>query len=170
MEEWRDVPGYEGLYQVSNLGRVRGMRRGLLNILSPSSYNGYYRVNLSKGGKYITIHIHRLVAMAFLPNPNNYPQVNHKDGDRKNNNLNNLEWCTASYNQLHAFRTLNRVRPRCRVISQMDGNGEIIKIYSSISEASRDLGVSVQAIRSALCGRTTHSGGYKWEYFNNLTL
>lgn len=164
MEEWRDIPGYEGWYQVSNLGRVRSMRRISPSIMSPSTYNGYHRVNLSNGGKYTTIHIHRLVAMVFLPNPYNYPQVNHLDGNRQNNNINNLEWCSRSQNQIHAYRVLGRARPRCRSVIQMDDNENILNMFESISQASRYCNVSVTTIREAILGKINHAAGFKWRF------
>ena len=97
MEEWRAVPGYEGLYEVSNMGNVRNVRRNkLLRLLKTN--NGYIRVFLCKNGIKTGFQVHRLVSEAFIPNPNNLPQVNHKDEDKTNNNVDNLEWCTAKYN------------------------------------------------------------------------
>lgn len=103
MEEWRDIKGYEGKYQVSNLGRVKSLNyRGNTNkehILKPKKVrNGYNQVQLYKNGIGIFYSIHRLVAEIFIPNPNNYPQVNHKDENKINNKVENLEWCTQKYN------------------------------------------------------------------------
>ena len=104
IEEWRPIEGYEGLYEVSNLGRVRSLDRFYYRlhkgkVLSPTKDRyGYLTVTLNCNGKSKTIKIHRLVAQAFLPNPDNLPQVNHKDEDKTNNNVDNLEWCTAKYN------------------------------------------------------------------------
>ena len=104
IEEWRPVVGYEGLYEVSNIGRVRSLDRFYYRlhkgkVLSPTKDRyGYLTVTLNCNGKSKTIKIHRLVAQAFLPNPDNLPQVNHKDEDKTNNNVDNLEWCTAKYN------------------------------------------------------------------------
>lgn len=111
-EEWRDVIGFEGLYQVSNLGRVKGLDRlvdtNINNVdkriskgklLKPQFNNkGYKRVNLCKNGTFKSVFVHRLVAEAFIPNPNNYPVVNHKDENKQNNCVENLEWCTQKYN------------------------------------------------------------------------
>ena len=95
MEEWKDIIGYEGLYQVSNLGRVR--RSG--KILKGGYNNkGYHTINLCKKGISKSFFVHRLVAIAFIPNPNNLPIVNHKDENPKNNCIENLEWCTYKYN------------------------------------------------------------------------
>ena len=104
IEEWRPIEGYEGLYEVSNTGRVRSVDRFYYRlhkgkVLSPTKDRyGYLTVTLNCNGKSKTIKIHRLVAQAFLPNPDNLPQVNHKDEDKTNNNVDNLEWCTAKYN------------------------------------------------------------------------
>lgn len=96
-EIWRDVKGFEGLYKVNRKGEIYSV---LNNIIRPPKDNGYgyNNINLNKNGKKITKYIHRIVAEAFIPNPNNYPMVNHKDENKKNNNVENLEWCTASYN------------------------------------------------------------------------
>ena len=108
--EWRDIEGYEGLYQVSNLGRVRSLNcrghKGCIGILTPRlDGKGYEMVALYKEGKARNTKIHRLVAQAFIPNPNNYPQVNHKDENKTNNDVKNLEWCTNEYN--HNYGTRN---------------------------------------------------------------
>ena len=109
-EIWRPIPGYEGLYEVSNLGRVRSVDRYVKSkgesywlrkgkMLSPTKdKNGYLKVNLSCNGKHNIIRVHRLVTEAFLPNPDNLPEVNHKDEDKTNNRVENLEWCNRKYN------------------------------------------------------------------------
>ena len=97
MEEWKEIPGYEGLYEVSNKGNVRNVRRNKLLRLQKTN-NGYIRVVLSKNRIKTGFQVHRLVALTFLPNPLNLPQVNHLDENKKNNNIDNLEWCTAKYN------------------------------------------------------------------------
>ena len=109
-EEWRPIGGYEGLYEVSNLGRVRSVDRYVKSkgesywlrkgkMLSPAKdKNGYLKVNLYCNGKCKTINVHRLVAQEFIPNPDNLPQINHKDEDKTNNRVDNLEWCDAKYN------------------------------------------------------------------------
>lgn len=103
MEEWRAVPGYEGLYEVSNMGNVRNVRRNTLLRL-PKTNNGYIRIVLSKNGIKTGFQVHRIVAQAFLPNPDNLPQVNHKDEVKSNNCVDNLEWCSAKYNSNYGSR------------------------------------------------------------------
>ena len=110
MEEWRSIPGYEGLYEVSNLGRVRSLDRYVKysngnihlhkgKVLSlGKNTDGYLKVHLKCNTKCKTITVHRLVALTFIPNPDNLPCVNHKDEDKTNNRVENLEWCTQQYN------------------------------------------------------------------------
>ena len=117
IEEWRPVVGYEGLYEVSNTGRVRSLDRYVKSkgesywlrkgkMLSPAKdKNGYLKVNLSCNGKNNIIRVHRLVTEAFLPNPDNLPEVNHKDEDKTNNNVENLEWCNRKDNINYGTRT-----------------------------------------------------------------
>ena len=102
IEEWRDIKGYEGKYQVSNLGRVKSLNYNHTKkekILSdyPNTY-GYLYVNLYKNGKGKPFYIHKLVAQAFIDNPNNYREINHKDENKQNNRVENLEWCNRKYN------------------------------------------------------------------------
>lgn len=108
IEDWKDIPGYEGLYVVSNNGRVMNVRsgrvlRGIVNNL------GYIMVGLSKSGKVKMISVHRLVAEAFIKNPDNLREVNHKDEDKSNNNVDNLEWCDRKYNVNYGSR-MDKVR------------------------------------------------------------
>lgn len=104
-EIWKDISGYEGLYQVSNLGRVRSLNynhTGEIKLLKQGTYKkGHKCVSLFKNKKGKTYSVHRLVAIAFIPNPNNLPIINHKDEDPSNNNVNNLEWCTVAYNNTY---------------------------------------------------------------------
>lgn len=98
MEIWKDIKDYEGLYQVSNLGRVRNIRHNKNKILKPIYHKKYYQITLSKNNIRVQYRIHRLVATAFIPNPENLPEVNHKDENKVNNCVSNLEWCDSKYN------------------------------------------------------------------------
>jgi hypothetical protein len=112
MEKWKDIKGYEGYYQVSNLGNVKSLDRVVWNgkvfhkrigkILKPKG-DRYYELCLTKQGKLKKVYIHRLVAQAFIPNPNNKAEVNHMDGNKVNNHISNLEWCTSKENKKHAW-------------------------------------------------------------------
>ena len=165
-EEWRDIEGYEGLYQISNLGRVRSLNcrghKGCIGILTPRlDGKGYEMVALYKEGKARNIKVHRLVAQAFIPNPNNYPQVNHKDENKTNNDVKNLEWCTNEYN--HNYGTRNeRVGKSLskKVICITTG-----EIFNSMREACRKYNISVGSMTECCQGKRKTVGGYKWEYF-----
>lgn len=118
-ENWKEIIGYEGIYEVSDYGRVKSLARTDLRhnrkekILKPVKCNtGYNSVSLSKNGKVEQINIHRLVALTFLDNSNNHPEVNHIDGIKINNELTNLEWCSYSHNIIHAYNTGLRVSPK----------------------------------------------------------
>lgn len=115
MEVWKDVKGYEGFYQVSNKGRVKSLARTIVRsdgqyksikekiLKSGTSSKGYQQINLCRNGKQKTMKIHRLVAEAYIPNSKNKPEVNHKDGDKSNNVISNLEWVTPKENMRHAY-------------------------------------------------------------------
>ena len=112
MEIWKDIKNYEGIYQINNFGKIKSAYKKGNNcnnkILKVSyTYNGYERVGLSKNNKTKKYLVHRLVAETFIPNPNNYPCINHKDENKQNNNINNLEWCTRSYNINYGNRNNN---------------------------------------------------------------
>lgn len=161
MEEWKDVIGYEGLYQVSNHGIVK--RDG--HVLKNLKHNtGYLFVQLSKNGKVQNKFIHRLVAEAFLPNPFNHPQVNHLDECKDNNCVTNLEWCTAKYNSCYGSR-LERVRKgKSKKIVQYSLSGIFIQEWESSTEASEQLGISQTGIVHCCKGVTKTSGNYIWKY------
>ena len=108
IEEWRPIVGFEGLYEVSNTGQVRNCRGKLLR--PGLNHNGYLKCVLCKKGKTKTIYIHRLVAQAFIPNPQDLPQVNHKDEDKTNNSVDNLEWCSSKYNVNYGCAQDKRVK------------------------------------------------------------
>lgn len=161
MEVYKQIIGYEGLYEVSNLGNVKSLNylhTGQEKLLSPGIYtNGYLYVVLSKNGEVKQYLIHRLVAQAFLPNPNNYPQVNHKDENKLNNNVENLEWCTAQYNNEYS---------KTKQVGQYDLNGNLIATWKSTVEIQRQLGFDQSSISKCCLGKLKTAYGYIWKYIN----
>lgn len=162
-EVWKDIKGFEGKYQVSNLGRVKSLnyaRRGYPKILKPNSNHTYSFVNLSKNDIGKSYSIHRLVAEAFLDNPQNLPMVNHKDENRFNNRVDNLEWCTASYNINYGTRSEKVTHSLGkRVLCVETGI-----IYQSQGDAARKTGLSQQNI--SMCCRKEYRtiGGFHWRF------
>lgn len=171
MEIWKDIEGFEGLYQVSNLGRVKSLERVLNHghswkekILKPQKHTGgYLFVNLCKDGEIKRGLIHRLVASAFIPNPDKLTEVNHIDENKCNNNIQNLEWCTASQNINHGTRNKRHAEKMSKAVCQYSLNGELIKVWQSTREIERQLGYSHGNI-GMCCRRNKHYYGYRWEY------
>lgn len=185
-EEWKDVVGYEGLYEVSNLGNVRSvdkyipfngtisLRKGI--VLKQGIVQGYKQVVLCKHGKTKNYRVHRLVAQTFIPNPDNLPEINHKDEDKTNNRVDNLEFCTYKYNSNYGKckqkiskalkgKLINRT-DQSKPILQFTKKGEFVAEYPSQKEAERQTGVNSGNI-SLCCGcKLKSAGGYKWQYKN----
>lgn len=157
IESWNDVPGYEGLYEVSDLGRVKNIKTG--RILRPAKdkygylYVGLYKNGIPKKGK-----IHRLVAFAFIPNPTNLPQINHRDEDKTNNAVNNLEWCDAKYNNNYS---------QAKPVLQYDLNGNFIREWPSLAKVYEELGIHKSDISDCCKGRKVKTaGGFVWKFKN----
>ena len=166
VEIWKDILGYEGLYQVSNLGNVMSFWGKTPKLLrAGKSSSGYLFVILSNHNKSRkNFKIHRLVAQAFLPNPNNYPQVNHKDENPLNNNVSNLEFCTQQYNNQYGTRLERVSRALSKPVLQFDKNGIFINEYPSIKDAARKTGVNQGDIVWVCRGKLKTAGGYIWKY------
>lgn len=169
-EVWKDIVGLEGRYKVSNLGNVYSVKNNL--IMKPyKSKRGYYTVNIPKENRKIKVcTIHRFVANAFIPNPENKREVNHIDGNKLNNRVENLEWVTPKENNNHARRTGLRKSDGDIPVIQYDLEGNFIARYKSYSEASRVTGIKRCNIGNVASKRLTRhgkpfktAGGFKWE-------
>lgn len=174
-EQWKDIEGYEGLYQISNLGRVKSLKRWRGNngsgyytkekILKNSKKdNDYLMVGLSKNGKSNKFYVHRLVAIAFIPNPHDYPLVNHKkEFEKYNNNIENLEWCTYKYNLNYGTRKERHDKAISKIIYQYTENMVFIKEWKSSMECRRS-GLAQKSILDCCNGRKATYKKCLWLY------
>ena len=178
-EEWKDIPGYEGKYQVSSLGNVKSVDRILPHktygtwhikerLLKPNLHgpnnSKYFTVFLHSGeGKMKEFKVHRLVAQAFIPNPHGLPQVNHKDGIKTNNVVSNLEWVTSVENTKHAWEN-GLCKPIVKAKQRPVINLDTGERYDSLADAERALGKSIGTISHALNGKHERAHGYRWAY------
>lgn len=183
MEIWKNIDGFENLYKISTYGRIKSLGNGKSTnsttkqerILKTNySSTGYEKAKLFKNGKRHYFSIHRLVALNFLSNDLNKKEVNHKDGNKQNNNVSNLEWVTASENQLHAFKhglqksKMGKDHIQSKSIKQLDLNGNLIRTFESINQVKRELGFNsygiIKCCKKEKRYRTAYK--YKWEYVN----
>ena len=184
-EEWRDIKGYEGLYQVSNLGRVKRLvfinnvtKKDQCKILKLNKTKKYVIVILCKEGIVKGHYVHRLVANAFLPNPNNLPEVNHKDEDKTNNCVDNLEWCTHLYN-MNYKNVKNKISnshkgkenfKKRKPVLQYDTNMNFIKEYNGICEAHKETKIRRDSIIKCCKNKLKTGGGYIWKYKSDMKI
>jgi len=169
MEEyWKPVEGYEGLYEVSNEGRVRSLnynKTGETKILRPLMIGGgYLQVQLWKDGKVKMLLVHRLVAITFIPNPDNLPQVNHKNEDKTDNRVVNLEWTTAIENSNYGTRNRRISEALSKPVLQFSKIGRFIQEWSSANEVERVLGFQHSHIAECCNEKLKSYKGYIWKY------
>lgn len=174
MEEiWKPVVGYEGLYEVSNLGRVKSLdyrRTGKERLMKmgKGGRNAYYKVHLYKDGKMNIKLVHRFVAEAFIHNQNNLPQVNHIDENGLNNRVDNLEWCTNKYNVNYGTARERMKEKRYKPVYQYSLDGKLIKEWTSTIEAQKQTGYACSNICNCCRGKLKQAYGYKWSYCLSL--
>lgn len=176
-EIWNPIKNYEGLYEVSNLGRVKKLvghyNTNKESIIKQRKTNyGYITVCLTKNSKTSFKLLHRVLAMAFIPNPENKPYINHKNGITDDNRIKNLEWCTPKENSQHSYYELKN-RKGCfskgmkstnmLSVKQFSKNGELLNVYESLTEAAFKTGAWVNAISGCLKNKRNHAGGFIWK-------
>lgn len=169
-EAWKDIGGYKGIYQISNQGRAKSFHKGKERILKQCPDKDGYPLIALYNGSYKTKKVHRLVALLFIPNPENKPTVNHKWGNKLDNRACALEWATQSENNLHAYRELGRKaktgkeHPCSKPVSQYSKSGKLIRSFGGMKEASRITGVNNGNISLSCRGKHKSAGGYIWKF------
>lgn len=166
-EHWKPITGYEGRYEVSDLGRVRSLLqpKPYIMIGSMSAY-GYRMVQLSNNGKIHSFTVHRLVALHFIPNPHNYPIINHKDENKLNNRADNLEWCTDYYNSHYGnAQQLKRERQQ-KPIGKYTIDGKLVEVYSCPREAAAANGLSYSGVRHVAEGYRQTIKGFRYKFID----
>lgn len=176
-EKWKPIRGYEGFYEVSNKGQVRSLdrvtftkrgkgfytkRKGKL-LAQNKDKDGYQKVILSKDNMSKTPFVHRLVATAFIENPNKYPVINHKNEIKDDNHVRNLEWCTVAYNNIHGDRAKKAARKQMKSVIGIDENTGKKKYFESITSVEKE-GFNMSHVIACAKGRRKRHLGHTWEY------
>lgn len=168
MEVWKKVPieGYGEIYHISNKGRLRNIKTGRIHAICLDS-DGYPHYILCSKNKRKPITAHRLVALAFIDNPMNLPCINHKDENKQNNSVENLEWCTPLYNNCYGTKLQRIADKRSIPVAQML-NGKVIAVYKNSKVAQKSTGVDFSKIRMCCRGERKHAGGYEWKEYKEI--
>lgn len=164
-EIWKDIPNYERKYKASNLGRIKTLnfkKTGKEKIMSIQTTGNYNHIILHKNGKKKNFSIQKLIALTFIPNPNNYNEINHKDENTRNNHVDNLEWCNHTYNINYGNRTKKAKEKLSTKINQYDMEGNFIKTWNCMNDAIRYY--NNVHIYNVCKGQRKSASGYIWEY------
>lgn len=170
-EVWKDIPGFEGRYQVSNLGNVRNTAKNCAVKCSQLKH-GYMKVELRLNKTVAQKLVHRLVAEAFIPNPENKPEVNHIHGNKQDNRASQLEWCTVSENLKHSFALgfhkarIGKENELSRKVIQLTKIGTIVKVWDSIMDVQRQLKINNANVSNVALGKSNRktAGGFVWKF------
>ena len=164
-EVWKDIEGYEGLYKISDKGRVKSIGYGKERILKPANNGrGYLLVDLCKNNEKKHFLVHRIVAQAFIPNPNNLPEVNHRDENKENNRVENLEFCDRKYNCNYGTTKQRMIKKLSKTVLQYSKDGEFIKEWKSTKDIERNLGYSHSFISACCRGKCKSAYDFVWRY------
>ena len=160
VETFVKIEGFDN-YEVSNLGKVRNIKTGI--VLKPRLHrNGYLMHQLCENNKRKFLYLHRIIATAFIDNPEEKPCVNHIDENKLNNDLSNLEWCTVRENLVHGTRMKRIAEKNFKKVIQLDLNDNVLNVFESIKQAGQETGVFATSISACCNGRIKSSGGFKW--------
>lgn len=159
---YKVINGFDN-YAVSEQGHIKNIKTGHI-LIGGTDSTGYKIVTLRKNNKNYTKTVHQLVAIAFIDNPNNLPLVNHKDENKQNNNVNNLEWCNYQYNNTYGTCLIRRSQTRSKKVYQFDTNNNLIDVFESIKSAEIITGINRNNITTVCKGKRQTAGGYKWQY------
>ena len=164
-EIWRTIKGYENIYEVSDKGRVRSLKFGKERILKPQiATNGYLQVSLCKNGEMKRCLVHRLVSQTFIPNPDNLPEVNHKDENKENNSVHNLEWCSSKYNSNFGTRTQRQSEKLSNPVLQYTKSGEFVREWKSTRDVQRTIGYFHSNISNCCNGKCKSAYNFIWKF------
>lgn len=170
-EIWKDIKGYEGLYKISNTGKVLSLRTGKIRATCVNN-SGYEITHLYKDAVDTSCTIHKLVAQAFVPNPNNFPEINHLNENKVDNRAENLEWCSRRYNQVYSGNiekwtkagALGSKAKKSKRVYQFTLEGDFIKEWFSAREAQAELGIKRTGIGKCCLGKYKQCGGFLWSF------
>lgn len=167
-ERWKDIPNFEGLYQASSFGRIKSLGNACARkekiLKGAIAGTGYFYVTLWKKGKHKRFRLSRIIAITFIKSDDSKMDVNHINGNKLDNRIENLEWLSRSDNHLHAYRRGLKLPPQSKSVLQCDLNGTIIKKWDSVIKASSELNFKISNISACALGKRKRAYGFTWKY------